>query len=234
MIPDEMQDQAALYSLDLLDASERLRFEAAMRENEDLRALVRELREASADLALSVPTNRAPAALKQSVLREIALEKQSGRQRTFANWLPWAIAALFLVFGALFALDRARLQRELAELRATDPLARAAFVSLTSPTGELPQAKAVIVWQADKQSGVITISHLPPAAAGHDYQLWTIDAKRADPISAGVIHVEANGLTHIRFKPSENASQVKAFAISVEREGGAPKPEGPIILIGNA
>jgi hypothetical protein len=32
----------------------------------------------------------------------------------------------------------------------------------------------------------------------------------------------------VRFKPVEKAQHLKAFAISLEREGGVPKKEGPI------
>ena len=126
------------------------------------------------------------------------------------------------------------LQRELADARAADPLAQAMLVSLVSPTGDHPDAKANVAWQSDRQSGVITINNMPPAGEGHDYQLWAVDANHADPINAGIIHVEPNGVTRVRFKPDKDASQIKAFAISLEREGGAPKREGPIVMIGNA
>jgi anti-sigma-K factor RskA len=41
-------------------------------------------------------------------------------------------------------------------------------------------------------------------------------------------------VTRVRFRPDQNTSQIKAFAISLEREGGVPKREGPIVMIGNA
>jgi hypothetical protein len=44
-----------------------------------------------------------------------------------------------------------------------------------------------------------------------------------------------NGVAQIfRFKPVEKAEHLKAFAISLEREGGVPKKEGPILLVGSA
>jgi anti-sigma-K factor RskA len=238
MIPDDLQDQAALYALDALNKEETAAFEATLSGNMELRALVREMREASADLARSVPPQEPPAELKRRVLREIALEKQADtparREAPSFNWLPWAIAALFLGFCGLLAFDRARLQRELADARASDPLAQAMLVSLVSPTGDHPDAKANVAWQPDRQSGVITINNMPPAGEGHDYQLWAVDANHPDPINAGIIHVEPNGVTRIRFKPDKDASQIKAFAISLERAGGVPKREGPIVMIGNA
>jgi anti-sigma-K factor RskA len=238
MIPDDLQDQATFYVLGALEADETAAFETALSNNTELRAMVRELREASADLARSVHSRQAPAELKQRVLREIALEKQAGPSPGTAmpsvNWLAWAIAALFLAFCGILVLDRARLERDLADARAADPLAEATLVALTSPTGDHPNAKANVAWQSDRQSGVITINNMPPAGEGRDYQLWAIDANHKDPINAGILHVEPNGITRIRFKPEQDASQIKAFAISLEREGGVPKREGPIVMIGNA
>jgi anti-sigma-K factor RskA len=238
MIPDDFQDQAALYVLGSLNADETAAFKTALSGNAELRAMVREMREAAADLARALPPRQPPAELKRRVLREIALEKQAdspARQEAPSfNWLPWAIAALFLGFCGLLALDRTRLQRELADARAADPLAQAMLVSLISPTGDHPDAKANVAWQPDRKSGVITINNMPPAGAGQDYQLWAVDANHPDPINAGIIHVEPNGVTRVRFTPDKDASQIKAFAISLERKGGVPKREGPIVMIGNA
>jgi anti-sigma-K factor RskA len=47
MIPDDLQDQAALYVLGSLDPEESIRLEAAMRGSAELRALVREMAEGS-------------------------------------------------------------------------------------------------------------------------------------------------------------------------------------------
>jgi anti-sigma-K factor RskA len=237
MIPDELQDQAAIYILGGLNAEEIVSFEKAMRGSAELQSIVREMREAAGDLGRSVPQQLPTAELKQRVLREIAFEKQArmpSRPATFSpNWLPWAIAALLLVFCGILVLDRTRLQHELAEMRGADPLTQANLVTLVSPTGEHPDAKATVAWQPDRQSGVILINNMPPAGQGRDYQLWAVDSNHKDPISAGILHLDSKGVTRIRFKPDQEATAVKAFAISVEREGGVQKREGPIVMIGN-
>ncbi len=240
MIPDELQDQAALYSLGALDPGETAAFEKALGESAELRALVREMREASADLARTVPRQQPPAELKQRVLREVALEKQSATAgvarsaSSSATWLPWAIAALFLVFCGALAIDRARLQHQLTEARQADSLGQVTLVRLDSPVPGHEDAKVAVAWQQDKQTGIITIANMPPAGPGRDYQLWAVDANHKDPLNAGIIHVDPNGVTRVRFKPDQPATRIKAFAISLEREGGVPKREGPIVMIGNA
>src|SRR5678810_297539 len=126
MISEEQQDQATLYALGLLGAGEDAAFESELRANGELRDLVRELREAAGDLALTAPSLAPPASLKERIMREVAMETKRvvpmpARRASF-GWIPWAIAAALAVFCGLLALDRVRLERQLADIRATDPL----------------------------------------------------------------------------------------------------------------
>ena len=231
MIPEPLQDQAALYALGLLEAEEIKGFEEAMRSSAELRDFVREMREASADVAQIIPLQVPPAPLKQRVLREIALQKQNaggGSAATRLAWLPWAIAALFMIFCGILLVDRARLREQ-----TTEALSQVTFVTLGAASPDQPaKARATVAWYSGQQTGIITIDNLPPAGRGRDYQLWAVDANHKDPISAGLIHIDPNGVTRVQFKPEQSAAQIKAFAISVERAGGVQKREGPIVMIG--
>jgi anti-sigma-K factor RskA len=239
MISEEQQDQAALYALGLLGADEDAVFESELRANAELRDMARELREAAGDLALTAPSLLPPASLKQRIMGEIARETKRvvpmPTRRASFGWVPWAIAAALAVFCGLLAVDRVRLERQLADIRAADSLMQTTFFTL-APSAPAPadaKATATVAWQPGRQSGVIRISNLPAPQSGKDYQLWAVDAEHKDPISAGVVRVDKNGVAQIRFKPVENAEHVKAFAISLEREGGVPKKEGPIVLVGS-
>jgi anti-sigma-K factor RskA len=237
MISEEQQDQAALHVLGLLSAAEAAAFESALSASAELRDFVRELRETAADVALSAPSQSPPASLKQRIMDEIALESKRvvpmPTQRSPFGWVPWAIAAGLIVFCGVLAFDRARLERELADARATDSLMQTTFFTLAASAPAPADAKATVAWEPGRQSGVIRISNLPAPQPGRDYQLWAVDAEHKDPISAGVIRVDKNGVAQIRFKPVEKAEHVKAFAISLEREGGVPKKEGPVLLVGS-
>ena len=235
MISEEQQDQAALYALGLLGTAEDAAFESELKVNAELRDLVRELREAAGDLALTTPSLQPPASLKQRIMREITTKQvvpMPPQQRASFGWMPWAIAAGLAVFCGLLAVDRIRLERQLADTRAVDPLMQTTFVTLAPSAPAPADAKATVAWQPGRQSGVIRISNLPAPQSGKDYQLWAVDAEHKDPISAGIIRVDKNGVAQVRFKPVEKAEHVKAFAISLEREGGVPKKEGPILLAG--
>ena len=237
MISEELQDQAALYALGALDVSETAAFERALEQDAPLRALVRDLRDATARLAQSLPAQHPPADLKRRVLSEVALEKQRAPQVSRSKsllpaWLPWAIAAVLVLFCGALAVDQARLRRELAEVRATDALAQMNVVTLTSPDPGHENVKVAVAWEPQQQRGVITVAGMAPAGPGRDYQLWAVDANHPDPINAGIIHIDPDGSARVRFRPDQNATQIKAFAISLEREGGVPKREGPIVMIG--
>ena len=238
MISEEKQDLAALYALGLLGADEDAAFESELRANTELRDLVRELREAAGNLALTAPSLLPPASLKQRIMGEIATETKRvvpmPTQRASLGWIPWAIAAALAVFCGLLALDRVRLERQLADIRAVDPLMQTTFFALAPSAPAPSDAKATVAWQPGRQSGVTRISNLPAPEPGKDYQLWAVDSEHKDPISSGIVRVDKNGVAQVRFKPVEKAEHVKAFAISLEREGGVPKKEGPILLVGSA
>jgi anti-sigma-K factor RskA len=236
MISEEQQDQAALYVLGLLEPHEAAAFESELSANAELRDIARELREAAGNMALTVPPRTPPASLKQRIMREIAMKTEERtvvpQRRAPFGWVPWAMAAALAVFCGLLAVDRVRLQRQLADIRAVDPLMQTTFYTLAPSAPAPADAKATVAWQPGRQSGVIRISNLPAPQPGKDYQLWAVDAEHKDPISAGIVRVDKNGVAQIRFNPVEKAEHVKAFAISLEREGGVPKKEGPILLVG--
>jgi anti-sigma-K factor RskA len=234
MNSEEQQDQAALYILGLLEPHEAAAFESALNANAELRDVARALREAAGAMALTAPPQMPPASLKQRIMHEITTKRvvSMPTRRTSFDWVPWAIAAGLAVFCGLLALDRVRLERQLADVRSADPLMQTTFFTLAPSAPAPAEAKATVAWQPGRQSGVIRISNLPAPQPGEDYQLWAVDAEHKDPISAGVVRVDKNGVAQIRFKPVEKAEHVKAFAISLEREGGVPKKEGPILLVG--
>src|SRR4029453_15792630 len=159
MISEEQQDQAALYALGLLGAEEDAAFESELRANAELRDLVRELRDAAGDVALTAPQLVPPASLKQRILGEVALESKRvvpmPPRRVSLGWIPWAIAAGLAVFCGLLAVDRVRLERQLADIRAVCPLKQNTFI-LLGPSAPAPaDAKATVAWQPGRQSGVI-------------------------------------------------------------------------------
>jgi anti-sigma-K factor RskA len=119
-----------------------------------------------------------------------------------------------------------------ANLKAEGDLAHFKIAALASMLGNSPAALAVAVWDPSREEGVLTVSRLPAAASQKDYQLWVIDRQYASPVSGGTFAVDpATGEAHIVFKADKPVHSIAKFAVSLERKGGAPKPEGPIVLL---
>jgi anti-sigma-K factor RskA len=241
MIGEQQQDQAALYALGLLTADEAVAFEAEMRADPELAKLARELRETANHMVLALPEAAPAPALKARVLALAAAERHPAPTtgspgakimtlRPF-GWVPWAIAAALAVFCGLLETDRSNLRRELAAAHAADPLSQVAVYSL-DPTSEPHAAAVSVAWAPSHQSGLIRVNGLAAPGQGKDYQLWAVDAGSKEPISAGLVRIDAKGNAELVFKPDAAATHVAAFAISVEPAGGSPKKTGPIVFVG--
>ena len=109
-MPDSHQreDQAALYVSGGLAPAEQCEFEARLAESVELRALVRELEEGAAVLAMSVPQRRLPQHVWQQI--EAAIAEESKRKIVavsfWSSWWRsgWAAAAAGLMGWLLYAL----------------------------------------------------------------------------------------------------------------------------------
>ena len=119
-----------------------------------------------------------------------------------------------------------------AQLRRSEDLARLKVSALASLAGNTAEARAIAVWDPDRQTGLLTFEKLPATADWQDYQIWVIDPAYQNPVNGGVFHVAADGRAALAFKPDQPVTKATAFAISLEKKGGVPKAEGPIVLLG--
>lgn len=123
----------------------------------------------------------------------------------------------------------ARIERE---MRAQGDLARFKIATLASLLGNSPQALAVAVWDPSTQEGILSVEKLPALAPDKDYQLWVIDPQYPIPVDGGVFSVDPQtGVARYQFKADKPVKTVAKFAVSLERKGGVPKAEGPMVLI---
>jgi anti-sigma-K factor RskA len=108
MIDERIETQASLYALGALPPDEAHEFEAALRGNAELRALVQELRATADGMAAGFPRVEPPAGLKAKVMA--AIDRRPARPAPavvvpldtaptpgWAAWMPWALAACFAV-----------------------------------------------------------------------------------------------------------------------------------------
>ena len=256
MIGEPKQDLLVQYLLNELDSAAAEKVRADLESDAELRDFVRETEDAFASIAHAAPPLAPPVGLPQRILElERNIPRISTPARSKIIWLvlPWALAACLAITCMVLGLERSRLQKdaeearqqlltlqqknarieeELATLQKTNSLAEVKIATLKAQVAAYATASAVVVWDKDQKNGVLQLDKLPPPAPGKDYQLWVIDPKIAQPVSAGILAVPNDGLIRASFRPSSPIESAAAFAISVEKAGGASKPEGQIILVG--
>ncbi len=258
MIDESKQELLIGYLLNELDPKDAQRMEAEIGADPEVRDFVRETEEAFSSIAHTLEPKSPPTGLPKRI---IALERASTRKqlptsRSNIVWFaaPWALAACLAIACAILNLERARLQKriteighdllvvnknvghlesDLATLQKRNALAEVKILMLKAQVSAFESATAVVVWDKERKDGVLQLDKLPPPAPGKDYQLWVIDPKNPQPVSAGVLTVSNNGPIRTSFSPQSPIGSASAFAISVEKAGGASKPEGPIILVGS-
>jgi anti-sigma-K factor RskA len=236
MIDEAKQDLATRYVLGELDSRQSSDFCAELADNEELVRFVSDLHESFADIALAAPPQYPPPQVLDRILRH--LREDVPAERTVLdskvirpNWVPWALAACLAIACTMLALERGRLHREVTVLREQDALSQMRIAMLNSQAEAYAKVLAVVVWDAEKQRGIVKLDQLTQPAADRDYQLWVIDPSRAAPVSAGILPVNDSGLTQAAFRPTQTVRAASKFAVSIERKGGASSPEGPVILI---
>ena len=230
---EPLEEQASLYALDLLEPAESGAFEKQMAADSELGRRVDELREMAAKFAYGAPLRQPPAHLEAKVLEAIRADKRiASRATSRMNWLPWALAACLAVACVILVADRAETKKRMTRLEQRNAFALLQIATLSSKLESAPKATAVVLWDEEKQEGVLKVADVPPNESDRDYQLWIVDPDRQQPVDAGVFHVEKEGATKISFKPKSRVTSAKAFAVSLERKGGVPKAEGPMVLVG--
>ncbi len=212
---DALRDQQTLADLSLRGVNQQLEAERLIGR--------RELAEAAAKVA---ETSRLVANLESRLAEASRFAGDSDRQ------LAMSRDQIASARRELAARDErvADLTRRLA---AQGTLADYKIATLASLLGNSPQALAVAVWNPLNQEGVLTVQKLPALADDKDYQLWVVDPQYPIPVDGGVFRVDpATGEARLSFRPNLPVKTVAKFAVSLERKGGVPKAEGPMVLIG--
>lgn len=123
-------------------------------------------------------------------------------------------------------------QREqLASARDVDELLASPAVRVAELSGKkpAPQAHAMLAYDGSTGRAVVMATGLPPCPEGHAYQLWLIADNK--PLPGGTFKTDAQGRARMndRLPPGVPAP---TFAVTLEREGGAPAPQGDVFLLG--
>lgn len=231
---EELEEQASLYVFGLLENAEATAFERRMQFDDELRTFVGTMDEAAAMFAHSAPPRALPAEVRERVLKQVGQRRKEASFPAFPRsaLLPWSFAACLGLACAYLVADNSGLRGRVTRLKEREVLARVQIASLQSKLAAAPNANAVVVWDEKKQTGVLKVAQLPSNAKDHDYQLWLVDPRYKDPVDAGVFHLANDGSLSVQFHPHAPVRGARAFVVSLERKGGVPKAEGPIVLSG--
>jgi hypothetical protein len=127
--------------------------------------------------------------------------------------------------------DVAGQREQLASARNVEELLASPAVRVAELAGKkpAPQAHAMLAYDGTTGRAVVMATGLPPCPEGHAYQLWLIADNK--PLPGGTFKTDAQGRARMsdRLPPNHTAP---TFAVTLEREGGVPAPQGDVFLIG--
>jgi anti-sigma-K factor RskA len=133
------------------------------------------------------------------------------------------------------AREREEMVRKEASLRAELATYRSALELLRDPAtrvvdlhgaGPSTGATGRVVWH-ERVGGHLVVANLPPTPAGQAYEVWMLGGPA--PRAAGVFTVDAAGQASHKLEAAGGVP-IKAFAVTVEPQGGVPAPTGPVVL----
>lgn len=160
-----------------------------------------------------------------------AAQTSEFRSVIYTRWLPYLIAASLMAVSIGLGVQVGTLKKQLAtatndanHLRRSNALLGLKLAWLDAKDPAYASSRIVVAWDPYEHHGVISVEALPPAPAGHDYQLWVLDPNALAPISAGVI-TESRPI-HIDAITTDNPG----FAVSLEPTGGSASLGGSILF----
>jgi anti-sigma-K factor RskA len=244
------EEDLALYALGALPPGDRMALEKHLDSCAPCRRELEQLRGDMALLAWSSAGAKPPARARERLMKSVAREPrtvEAPSRRTGWMVVPW-FAALMLVGVTVFFWMRnndfekriSRIRQDVAAKEAQLEEVREIVATLTAKdaqrvtlvaakTPPQPQGKAIYV--RDRGHLIFIASDLPQLPPARAYELWLIP-KAGSPLPAGVFKPDAHGSATIVNPPLPAGTEAKAFAITVEPEGGSTAPTSTPIMLG--
>jgi anti-sigma-K factor RskA len=100
-------------------------------------------------------------------------------------------------------------------------------------TKDSPPAEAHILLSPPSGRALFYAFGLPKVPDDKVYELWWITEKEG-PVRAALFQPDAQGVGRVEATMPEGVGALQAAAVTVEVAGGVPKPQGQMVLLGNA
>jgi anti-sigma-K factor RskA len=221
---DELKDA---FVLGALPEEERREFEEYLISHPERQAEVDELGAVAGLLALSPQEQEPPPDLRRRIIDTVEAVRPRESRRSWLAWIRGFLSARNLVLGAaallvislflwnLILLGEIRdLQGRVQSLRSPQ---ESRMVALKGP-GAAHGARAEVIILEDNRA-VLMAENMPRIPEEQTFQIWVIEGDIPKP--SGVFEAEQESVATVVKKPLNGAD---AIAVSVEPEGGSPKP----------
>ncbi|GAB6984213.1 anti-sigma factor [Nocardioides pyridinolyticus] len=228
----EIHALSGAYAVDALDDLERAAFERHLAECAECQAEVASLREAAAMIA-ETTTTEPPPELRDRVLAGIRtvrplppeVSAATVRRRRTARFLVAAAAAALIAGGGVVVAQQPWDEASEVQLSVADQVLRAP--DARESTLEFKDGSTATVTHSDSVGrSVIVTTDMAAPPEGKVFQLWYAQPDEG-MVSAGLMPVEADQTVVLE----GDAATATAVGITVEPEGGSPKPTSePIAL----
>lgn len=233
MIQGHPIDELPAYALGCLEESELQAVEQHLAVCAECRTEVARLRDAAANLALSVEQVEPAPQLKSAILARVAPVKTPARSKNFGNWMrnlqpAWGVAAFAMI--VLLVVSNLILWNQVRTLTQTTPVSNFQVVSLAG-TGPAEAARGVMIVTENGRFGTLVVDALPELDKEQQYQLWLIlDGQRT---SGGVFSVDSWGYGALVIRAPLPLDAYSDFGVTIEPAGGSPAPTGDKVLGGS-
>jgi anti-sigma-K factor RskA len=163
------------------------------------------------------------------------------------NWIKYAAAAaVILLAGSLFWNISLYNQNKQLKTEYTSTVAKLADIEKDLDAITLnpnvktasmkglqisPSSTATVFWDTTSKDVFLLVNNLPKPASDRQYQVWALlDGK---PIDLGMIDNEMFVDQKRLLLRMKNTGGAQAFAITLEKKGGNPTPQGDMYVMGN-
>ena len=251
----QFAETLALYALDALDnREEQAEMASHLDSCAECQAELSALRGDAALLAISTAGPLPPQRARQRLLAAIGEERRkpsASRKLVIGvlhrRWLaiaPVAATLALAIFSLMLWREDARLRqrldkaqetlstqaKQLEEVHSIRDLVNAPdamHVTLVSAKkAAQPQAKTAY---APSKGLFLMANNMEPLPQSKVYQLWLLPADGGSPMACGTFKPDPRGNV-VMHHPMKSGIQAKAFAITIEPEGGSQTPTMPIVM----
>jgi anti-sigma-K factor RskA len=248
MDQERFEDLKDAYVLGALPEEERLEFEQYLTAHPDLQVEIEELSTIAGLLAFSVREQEPPPELRRRIMDTVEAEavhtaevvdpRASRRSWLAGLWeavgprdLALAAAAMLVIglfsWSMLLQGEVQDLQGRVQSLQSQPQDQSQAFQMIAlEGVGTKQGARAELV-TLEGDRAVLVAENMPPVPEDKTYQIWVIKGDTPQP--SGLFEPKGDAIAAVVETPVEGAD---AVAVTVEPEGGSPKPTTEPMLVG--